>query len=162
MFLVTGRVSARKNVGQVRAAVASSSAVEAEASALLVVAGKVSDDVLDELSPGPDLLVRNAYLTDLELDAYLRATDVLVLAYTNTGSSGLLNRAAREQLKVVLGGADEAQDMARRSGAIPCALEVSSLRTALDQARVSERGRVVAPATDCSEAAFAGHLLGAR
>ncbi|MEH3034305.1 MAG: hypothetical protein PGN07_09775 [Aeromicrobium erythreum] len=103
----------------------------------LLIAGKVHDDMrgwLDGLSPqqAARLRVRDAFLDDDELDELVAAVDVVPLALTNNGPSGIMGKAEAAGVPVVTAGSvvRAAEVTALRAG-VACALDPDALGRAM-------------------------------
>jgi len=135
---VLGAVSARKNLDLIAAAM---TAVPHRRLGLLV-AGSVDTETAERLedrrreleATGHQVVVVNRLLRDAELDCAVAAVDVLMLAHSNDGPSGLLLKAHALGTTVIAAGAASLRDdlaAMRRSGDHWCELSRDSIARAL-------------------------------
>jgi glycosyltransferase involved in cell wall biosynthesis len=159
---VFGVMSMRKNAPLVLDAVLAGSS-----DADLVIAGLVKPDVAEWLA-GLDaatrtrVVVRDGFLANDVLDRYVAAVDVVVIALTNNGPSGIMGKALAAGVPVVSAGSQvRARELAATGGGEPAELTVADLAATIDRVLATDPGRTrpsrVPPATG---AGFAAVLLG--
>ncbi|MDT0202566.1 glycosyltransferase [Nocardioides sp. AE5] len=133
----------------------------------LVLAGKVTPEVqewldgLDEERRGR-IVVRPGFLTDQVMDEMVAAVDVVPLALTNNGPSGIMGKALAAGVPVVTAGSEvRAREVRATGGGIAVALTVPDLGAGIRQVLDGDgmRPGSVPPAT---ADAFAETLLGLR
>ncbi len=112
--------------------------------ATLVLAGRLDDDVrawVEGLAPGrrARLLVRDAYLDNDELDQLVAAVDVVPLALTNNGPSGIMGKAEAAGVPVVTAGSTvRAREVEVLGAGLACELDAASLGAAVRQVLAGE------------------------
>jgi glycosyltransferase involved in cell wall biosynthesis len=129
---VFGALSARKNVPLIAAAIKRSGT-----DAGLVLAGAVEPAVHDWLA-GLDAVgrarvhVRDGFLPDDLLDRYVAAVDVVPLALTNNGPSGIMGKALAAGVPVVTAGSRvRAREVAATGGGCAAALTADGIGAAI-------------------------------
>jgi len=131
---VLGVVSARKNVPLVADAV-----FRLGGRATLVLAGWLLPEIEDWLAGLDDqrrdrVIVRRGHLPDEELDAYVAASDVVAVAHSNNGPSGLMGKALAAGTPALTAGSRvRARDAARWETVLHTDLDVDALAAALDR-----------------------------
>lgn len=149
--LVVGAITDRKSVDIV--AEAMTYVTESGQSARLIVAGRQSTTATAALRRARDLARSSALdfvevdreLSDGELDGLMALSDCVVLAHTNEGPSGILNKAAAGSIRVVCAGAQSLKaDLSRvfESGGVWVPLDARSLADALLRVSRGEIGVV--------------------
>jgi glycosyltransferase involved in cell wall biosynthesis len=162
-FAVVGAVSARKNVDLVISALHQ---LPDQSVVGLVIAGSIEPETRALLQPliqgldatGVAVRVVDRLLTDGELDACVAVADVVVLAHSNEGPSGILGKAAALGTRVVAAGAES---LRRDADAFP---ELASWTTLSAPALAVEFRRVLAlpapvPVLSIGTEAFTSALL---
>jgi glycosyltransferase involved in cell wall biosynthesis len=101
---ILGAISGRKNVPMVASAVAA-----VGGAARLLLAGQLEPDVAAWVSSQPAsvrsrLIVRDEYLTNERLDAYVAACDIVSIAQDNNGPSGIMGKALAAGVPVLTAG----------------------------------------------------------
>lgn len=105
--------------------------------ATLLLAGRLDEDVrawVGSLSPQrrSRLLVRDAYLDNDELDELVAAVDVVPLALTNNGPSGIMGKAEASGVPVVTAGSTvRAREVEVLGAGLACALTADDLGEAM-------------------------------
>jgi glycosyltransferase involved in cell wall biosynthesis len=159
---IFGVMSMRKNAPLILDAILAS-----ESDADLVIAGLVKPDVaawLDGLAPEirARITVRDGYLDNDLLDRLVAAVDVVIIALTNNGPSGIMGKALAAGVPVVSAGSEvRARELEATAGGESAELTVPSLAAAihrvLDADPAHARRSSVPPAT---AEEFAAVLLG--
>jgi hypothetical protein len=159
---IYGAISDRKNVPMVTAAVLGSGA-----DADLVLAGGVQDDVAEWLVAQPAatrerIIVRDEFLSNDDLDRFVAASDVVMIAQNNNGPSGIMGKALAAEVPVLSAGSKvRARELRVTGGGLDVPLTVegitSGIRRLLDAAPGTARPRTAPPATPDM---FAAGLLG--
>ncbi|GGC67136.1 glycosyltransferase [Hoyosella rhizosphaerae] len=136
-FGVIGAITGRKNVDLVLGALGE---LDPETSGLLI-AGKISDDIRDDLLPvidaatsmGLTVRVVDDFLENTQIDAAVAAVDCVILAHSNEGSSGILSKATRTGTRILAAGARSLRDDVGRigDGARWCELDVDDIVSAM-------------------------------
>ncbi len=132
--LVVGKIDSRKNIGMVAEAISLAQSLS-HARLGLVLAGSQSSDVRPEVDHARalslTLVVDDRHLSERELDSYIDLADIVVLAHSNDGPSGIMGKAAAAGKKILAAGS--------RSLARDCAaLGAGSAWTPLDPVRMAE------------------------
>jgi glycosyltransferase involved in cell wall biosynthesis len=131
---VFGVMSLRKNAPLVLDAI-----LAARTGADLVLAGKVLPDVaewLAALDPAvrERIVVRDGFLPNDVLDRYVAAVDVVVIALTNNGPSGIMGKALAAGVPVVSAGSEvRARELAATAGGEATDLTVAGIAGGLDR-----------------------------
>ncbi|MDT4899200.1 MAG: hypothetical protein QOJ78_130 [Pseudonocardiales bacterium] len=159
---VFGVMSMRKNAPLILDSILAS-----ESDADFVIAGLVKPDVaawLDGLAPKvrARIIVRDGYLDNDLLDRLVAAVDVVIIALTNNGPSGIMGKALAAGVPVVSAGSEvRARELAATAGGESAELTVAGLAAAiqrvLDADPAQARRSSVPPAT---AEEFAAVLLG--
>ncbi|HEY9564741.1 MAG TPA: glycosyltransferase, partial [Nocardioides sp.] len=157
---IFGVVGERKNAPMILAAMQ-----HAGIDAKLVLAGKVAPEVqewLDGLAVADRerIIVRHGFLPDDVLDEMVAAVDVVPLALTNNGPSGIMGKALAAEVPVVTAGSEvRAREIRATGGGVACELTVEALGQAMREVLEDTSPRIssVPPAT---ADAFAETLLG--
>jgi len=107
-FVIAGRIDSRKNVSLVMAALDRVAAAH-EAPLGLLLAGSQSSEVRDDISEQGKgrtfrLVEVDRQLTPVELDSCIQIADIVVLAHTNDGPSGILGKAVAGNRRVLAAG----------------------------------------------------------
>lgn len=130
---VFGLVSGRKNAPLILDAIRAG-----RAGATLVLAGSVRPEV-NEWLDGLDadararVLVRDGFLSNQDLDSYVAAADVVVLALTNNGPSGIMGKALAAGVPVVSAGSEvRAHELAVTGGGRAADLTAEGIGAAID------------------------------
>ncbi|GAA1747398.1 hypothetical protein [Aeromicrobium alkaliterrae] len=103
----------------------------------LLLAGKLSDGVRDWVEALPPasrerVIVRDEYLTNEVLDRLVAAVDVVPLALTNNGPSGIMGKAEAAGVAVVTAGSKvRAREVRFTGGGVACDLTVPALGEAM-------------------------------
>jgi glycosyltransferase involved in cell wall biosynthesis len=158
---IAGAITARKNYRSALAGV-----LRSRGSIRLLLVGQLDDAArafIASLDPPSRsaVLLRDEYLSDADLDRYILASDAVLALYANTGSSGIVLKAAAAGTPVV-GSAGNSEVEAfitkHRAGVITPSLSSDDVSTAIEDALAAPPR--AARAVD-SGPAFARQLLGA-
>jgi glycosyltransferase involved in cell wall biosynthesis len=161
---IFGAISDRKNVPLVTAAVLASGD-----DADLVLAGGIQDEVAAWLAQQPEstlarIVQRDGFLSNDELDRFVAAADVVMIAQNNNGPSGIMGKALAAEVPVLSAGSlVRARELAATGGGVDVPLTVEGvtrgIRALLDGDRPVRpaSARAMPPATAAS---FAAGLLG--
>ncbi len=131
---VFGVIYERKNVPMLLEALE-----HADVDADILLAGALSDGVrewIDSLEPArrARLVVRDDYLSNEQLDRMVAAVDVVPLALTNNGPSGIMGKAEAAGVPIVTAGSTVRERELRALGAgVACELTVPALGAAMEQ-----------------------------
>lgn len=131
---VFGVIYERKNVPMLLEAL-EHAGVDAD----ILLAGALSDGVrewIDGLAPErrARLIVRDAYLSNEQLDRMVAAMDVVPLALTNNGPSGIMGKAEAAGVPIVTAGSTvRAREMEALGAGVACELTVEALGQAMKQ-----------------------------
>ena len=133
----------------------------------LLLAGGVQPEVrawLDTVEPTEHgrILVRDGFLDNDEMDKLLAASDVVPIALTNNGPSGIMGKALAAEVPIVTAGSTvRAKELVATDGGEIAELEPASIGAAIERVLTREPGRArrstVPPATPEE---FARNLLG--
>jgi glycosyltransferase involved in cell wall biosynthesis len=159
---IFGVISARKHAPLIWEAMATHG-VQGD----LLLAGKLDPDVaawVDSLPQAPRgrVLVRDAFLSNDELDKLVAAVDVVPIALTNNGPSGIMGKALAAGVPVVTAGSEvRARELVATDAGELAELDADSIGAAitrvLDRDPGAPRRNLVPPAT---VEEFAENLLG--
>ncbi|PZS29888.1 MAG: hypothetical protein DLM58_14685 [Pseudonocardiales bacterium] len=159
---IFGVLTARKNAPMALDAVLATGAATD-----LLLAGSVQPDVADWLATLPEsgrrrVIVRDGFLSNDLLDRLVAAADVVVIALTNNGPSGIMGKALAAEVPVVSAGSVvRARELRATNGGVTAELSIAGIATGLRavfaQGATKTRTASLPPATG---EAFAAALLG--
>jgi glycosyltransferase involved in cell wall biosynthesis len=159
---IFGVIGERKNAPMIWEALAAKG-IEAD----LVLAGGVKPEVAEWLAALPpsdlgEVIVRDGFLSNDELDKLVAAVDVVPIALTNNGPSGIMGKALAADVPVVTAGSEvRARELVACDGGELAELTPDSLGAAIERVFARDpdapRHRAVPPAT---VEEFAENLLG--
>lgn len=105
VLTVAGGIDARKNPGMIVAAVAM---LDPRLQPTVAMVGSLSAAARAEIAasgcPAAGLRIIDGYLSDEDLDRWLYATDIVIVAHSNDGASGILARAVALGTRAVVAG----------------------------------------------------------
>lgn len=157
---IFGVVGERKNAPMILAALAAEG-IDAD----LILAGKIAPEVaewLDSLSAEQrgHVIVRPGFLPDAELDELVAAADVVPLALTNNGPSGIMGKALAAGVPVVTAGSEvRAREIRVTAGGVACDFSVEALGRGMREVLEQTEPRVSSVPLATADA-FAETLLG--
>lgn len=161
---IFGAISDRKNVPLVASAVLASGS-----DSDLVLAGGIEPDVAAWLAEQPGstrerIIERNGFLSNDELDRFVAASDVVMIAQNNNAPSGIMGKALAAGVPVLSAGSMvRARELRATGGGVAVPLNTARLaagiRTILDAPPATPAGRRLPAATAES---FAAVLLGTK
>lgn len=158
---IFGAVDARKNPPLILEAIDA-----AGLDAMLVVAGGFDDEVrawaagLDE-DDRARVFLRDEFLDNDVLDRFVAAVDVVPLALTNNGPSGIMGKAQAAGVPVVTAGSRvRAREVEATGTGIACDLTAASLGAAMRRATETDLVRTDTHLTEVTAEEFAMTLLG--
>jgi glycosyltransferase involved in cell wall biosynthesis len=158
---IFGAVDARKNPQLVLDAITA-----ARLDATLVVAGGFDDEVRD-WAAGLDetdrarVFLRDEFLDNDVLDRFVASVDVIPLALTNNGPSGIMGKAQAAAVPVVTAGSRvRAREVEATGTGIACDFTAASIGDAMRRAIAGEVGPVGTPLGEVTGEEFAMTLLG--
>lgn len=158
---IFGAVDARKNPPLILEAIDA-----AGLDAMLVVAGGFDDEVrawaagLDETDRAR-VFLRDEFLDNDVLDRFVASVDVVPLALTNNGPSGIMGKAQAAGVPVVTAGSRvRAREVEATGTGIACEFSAASIGDAMRRATAGDLVRTDAHLTEVTAEEFAMTLLG--
>ena len=141
---ILGAIDERKNVPEVYAAVREAR----DERCGLLLAGRLSSDVramVDQLPPDIPVYVIDRHLSNGELDAFVAAVSVVVVAHSNESPSGIMGKAVAAGTRILAAGAKTLREDCSLIGPgavwVPLSAEdlAAGLKIALEQPRPQPR-----------------------
>jgi glycosyltransferase involved in cell wall biosynthesis len=160
---ICGVIYERKNAPLILDAILASGADDAD----LLLAGMIKPEVAEWLAALPEaranrIIVRDGFLPNDVLDQLVAASDVVAIALTNNGPSGIMGKALAADVPVIsAGSAVRARELKATGGGVSTELTVksiaSALRTLFAPGGIGVRNYALPPAT---AEVFAAAVLG--